>query len=136
MGLSPRSPSTASPPSAPTWPPTPTSTPAPPALPCAKPSSPPGPEASDDDQARHPLGHRAHCGGVRFLGVAARPLPARQPRPPPPHPPAPAAAPRQRLRPPRQPVAALGTAGHAPPLSPDPAEPPAALPDRRPSRAL
>ena len=54
------------------------------------------------------------------VGVPARPVPARQPRPLPAGPAAPAAASRQGLRPPFQPVAALGPPGCAAPLGPDP----------------
>ena len=129
-GLSPPSRSTPSPGSAPTSPPSSACTPAPPAPPCAKPSWPRRTETPDDHQARHRPGRRAHRGGVRRLGVPARPAPARQPRPPPAHPAAPAAAPRQGLRPRLQPVAALVPLRGPAPLRPDPPRPAAGLPVR------
>ena len=82
-GLSPPSRSMPSPGSAPTSRPASACTPAPPAPPCARPSWPRRTETPDDHQVRHRPGRRAHRGGVRRLGVPARPAPARQPRPAP-----------------------------------------------------
>ena len=109
---------------------------APPAPPCARPSWPRRTETPDDHQVRHRPGRRPDPVRLRDMGVPARPAPARQPRPAPAHPAAPAAAPRQGLRPRRQPAPALVPVRGAAPLRPDPARAAAALPVRRPGRAL
>ena len=97
---------------------------------------PPATETPHDAQVRHRPGRPDRPGrGVR-VGVPARPAPARQPGPAPADPAAPAAAPGQGLRPPVQPVAALGPLRGAAPLGPDPRHAPAVVPDRRTTPAL